>query len=324
MPRRPTRSPLAFCVVALAFLVACVSPSPAPQFSASLPHVPGGGRLVVVGDTQRTSLLEVGREKNDAERARVLAAIADAAPDLLAFTGDMVFDGGAAEHWAEFDRLSAPVRARGIPAVFAFGNHEYWAGRAPAEANAFARFPLAAGRHWYEAPLGDVRLLLLDSNQSRLSPEEWTAQRTWLEATLARCDADPHVRGVLVVLHHSPFNNSTVTGDEPAIQRDIVPPFGRAQKTLALLGGHVHSYERFVRDGKTYVVSGGGGGPRAELATGAARRHPDDLFDGPPIRDFHFTIYTETDRGLEAEVRGLPKGGSVFYTMDRFSLPFPR
>jgi 3',5'-cyclic AMP phosphodiesterase CpdA len=310
-------------VLVLASLLGCASRSPAPAFSAQLPRAREGARLVVVGDTQRTSVIEVGREKNDAERAKVLAAIAEAAPELLAFTGDMVFDGGAAGHWAEFDHLAEPVRARGVPAVFAFGNHEYWEGRAPAEANAFARFPLAAGRHWYAIAFGDVRLLLLDSNESRLSPDEWVAQRAWLETTLAACDADPRVRGVLVLLHHSPFNNSTLTGDEPAVQRDIVPAFERAKKTLALLGGHVHSYERFARNGKTYVVSGGGGGPRVELATGAARRHPDDLFDGPTMRDFHFTIYTATARGLEAEVRGLSKGASAFSTMDRFSLPFP-
>ena len=31
--------------------------------------------------------------------------------------------------------------------------------------------------------------------------------------------------------------------------------------------------ERFVRDGKTFLVAGGGGGPRAALREGARRRH---------------------------------------------------
>src|SRR5205823_2075898 len=117
---------------------------------------------------------------------------------------------------------------------------------------------------------------------------EWSTQRTWYEETLRASDDDMATRGVFVLMHHPPYTNSTVTGDEVHVEDTFVPAFVRAKKTLAMLSGHVHSYERFVRDGKTFVVSGGGGGPRAALETGAARRHPDDQFDGPAVRDFHF------------------------------------
>jgi hypothetical protein len=87
-----------------------------------------------------------------------------------------------------------------------------------------------------------------------------------------------------------------------------------------MMAGHVHSYERYVRRGKTFVVSGGGGGPRALLATGAKRRHLDDAFSGPPLRDFNFVLMSVEADAISAEVRGLPKGGSAFRTMDRFRL----
>jgi hypothetical protein len=90
-----------------------------------------------------------------------------------------------------------------------------------------------------------------------------------------------------------------------------------------MLSGHVHSYERFGRGGKAYLVTGGGGGPRIRLETGARQRHGDDLFAGPPIRFFHYLMAALTPGGIQVEMRGLRKGEVRFETMDRFLLPWP-
>ncbi len=318
-------------LVAVIALGACGAPATSgmPPMFAGGPPVPvardgATGRFIAVGDLQRTApVLEAWREQNDAERARVVAAIAELRPDLLLITGDCVFDGGSDAQWEAFDTLTAPFRAASIPTVLAFGNHEYWRGRAGAEKHVFPRFPLDARRHWLSVALGPLRLVVLDSNEGGLGDEAWAAERAWYEQTLAAFDADDSVRGVIVTFHHPPYTNSSVTGDVVDVQHAFVPAFVRARKTLAMLNGHVHSYERFVRDGKTYVVSGGGGGPRAELLTGAARRHPDDAYAGPALRDFNFTVYSLTEHGIDADVRGLPRGGSAWSTIDRFELAWP-
>jgi hypothetical protein len=217
----------------------------------------------------------------------------------------------------------APIRAAGVPAIAAFGNHEYWLGR-DGESHLFARFPHLHERHWYAVIFGPLRLVILDSNEARLGDDDWGDQLAWYERTLARFDADPTVRGVFVLFHHPPFTNSTVTGDEASVQRALLPPFLGARKTLAMLNGHVHNYERYTRDGKMLVVSGGGGGPRAKLLEGDERRHKDDLFTGPALRDFHFTVYTLTGTGVRAEVRGVPKGGRELRVIDRFEMPWAR
>ena len=313
--------------LSFALVLACSRP-PAPKpFAASLPAFAPGARLVVVGDFQRTSLLELWRESNDAERPVIVSAIAEAHPSLVAITGDCVFDGSSDAKWADFDALVAPLRDAGVPAVIAFGNHEYWGSRARGESHVFARFPYLASRHWYAFAWGPLRVVVLDSNEGELSANELRAQNDWYARTLAELDADDAARGVVVMLHHPPYTNSTVTGDEAHVQRDFVPAFVRAKKTLAMMTGHVHSYERFVRDGKTFVVSGGGGGPRARLLTGDDRRHLDDAFPGPALRDFNFVVLLASDAGVVAEVRGLPKGAkdtTSVYTMDRFALPFAR
>ena len=296
---------------------------PARPFAAPR-AVTFGATLAVVGDLQRTApVLELWREQNDAEREVIVRGIADARPDLLAITGDCVFDGSSEEQWAAFDALTEPIRAAGVPAIAALGNHEYWLGRG-GEAHLFARFPHLRAEHWYAVAFGPLRLVVLDSNDGRLGEAAWAREALWYEAALTRYDADPAVRGVLVLLHHPPYTNSTVTSDEERVQRAFVPAFMRANKTLAMLSGHVHSYERFARGGKMFVVSGGGGGPRAKLLVGDARRHKDDLFEGPAVRDFHFTLYTVTDAGVSAEVRGVAKGGTTLRTMDAFALPWAR
>jgi predicted phosphohydrolase len=282
----------------------------------------GKGTFAVVGDLQPTSGLEVWRESNHAERKLIIREIARDAPDFVAMLGDLVFCGSSGAAWSDFDRLCAPLRSEKVLAMPVLGNHEYWLSRRPALANFFARFPHLEGRHWYAARYGPLGLVFLDSNVHWLPPPQWREQLDWYERQLAAFDAAPDVKGVLVLLHHPPFTNSRVTSDTLHVQKEIVPLFQTASKTLAMLAGHVHSYERFERGGKTFLVTGGGGGPRAPLAQGTRRRHSDDAFEGPALRLFHYLRLQPRPDGLEVEVRSLEKRGEHFETMERFTLPW--
>lgn len=280
-------------------------------------------RFSVVGDLQPTSGLEVWRESNHAERRAIIRAIAHEKPDFLALLGDLVFCGSSAAAWADFDRLCAPLRSERIHAIPVLGNHEYWVKRRVALANFFSRFPDLRGRHWHPASYGPLGLIFLDSNYHWMSAALWRSQRTWYQEALARFDAAPSTRGVLVFLHHPPFTNSRVTSDTMHVQRDLLAPFQQSEKTLAMISGHVHSYERFERSGKVFLVTGGGGGPRVSLAEGPRRRHSDDAFAGPVLRAFHYLNVGLGDTGLDVEVLGLEKGGESFSPMDRFALDWP-
>ncbi|MEO6420978.1 MAG: metallophosphoesterase, partial [Polyangiaceae bacterium] len=137
----------------LVLLTGCASAAPPRPFASTLPAFRYGSRFVVVGDLQRTSLLEFWRESNDAERAVLVRAIAELHPAFVAMTGDMVFDGSSKKKWSDFDELCTPLREAGVPVVAAFGNHEYWGGR-EGEAQVFARVPTLGGRHWYTVAYG--------------------------------------------------------------------------------------------------------------------------------------------------------------------------
>ncbi|HZF48363.1 MAG TPA: metallophosphoesterase [Polyangiaceae bacterium] len=312
----------ALIALAGALGLGCRTLPPPEPFTGQIPPFQEDRPFAVVSDLQRTALIEFWRESNARERELVVQAIAAARPAFLAITGDLVFSGGSPEQWAELDALCAPLREASIPVVAAFGNHEYWGG-SEGEDHFFARFPHLERQHWYSLAYGPVRLIILDSNVDELTESGWRKQLAWYERTLGDFDRDPDVRGVLVLLHHPPYTNSSVTSDEPHVQRDFVPPFRCAKKTLAMISGHVHSYERFVREGKTFVVSGGGGGPRARLRMGDRRQHKDDSLKAAALRNFHYLTFQAGKAGLAVTATGLPKGGSEWGVLDRFELPWP-
>jgi hypothetical protein len=281
------------------------------------------GRFAVLGDLQRTSRAEFWRESNTEESRRLVAEIAARGPDFCVGLGDAVFRGSSVRDWRRFDALTAPLRDAGVPFLPILGNHEYWMRKGPALRNYYGRFPHLGGRRWYAERWGSLGLVFLDSNEGALGPGAWAEEAAWLEKTLAQLDAQPAARGVLVFSHHPPYTNSTVTGDEVHVQRAFVPPFKAARKTLAMISGHVHAFERFIRGGKTFLVAGGGGGPRVKLAHGLARRHADDAFEGPEVRPFHFLLCASAETGLDVDVVGIEKGGEAFRSLARFELAWP-
>jgi Icc-related predicted phosphoesterase len=281
-----------------------------------------GRHFAVVSDLQRDMLWDQGfvpSETNDAERVLIIGEIAKRRPGLVAISGDLVGDGSSQRHWADLDDLLRPLREAKIPVVAAIGNHDYLrTGRRNLD-QFFARFPYLAGRHWYSVGYGCVSIVVLDSNRDALTESEWKEQESWFDLTLRRLDGDARVRGMVVMLHHPPYTNSTVTGDETDVQEAFVPAFNRSRKTMAMISGHVHSYERFVRGAKAFIVSGGVGIPRAPLLESEKRRHTDDLFAGPAVRTFHFLDFAVNDGGIDVQVISVAPPS----VMDTFTLRWP-
>jgi hypothetical protein len=280
------------------------------------------GRFAIAGDFQRTSVLELGREQNDPERARIVAGIAAERPAMLISLGDHVFDGGSRRHWGWFDALTAPIREGSIPVLPIPGNHERWLWGRRNLVHYFSRFPDLQGRCFYSVVFGPLGMVFLDSTDRAGRSREGGEQRTWYEEQLIHFDDHPDIRGVLVFVHHPPYTNSTRSGDDLWVQRVYVPAFVHARKTLAMFAGHVHAYEHFHEQGKHFIVSGGGGGPRPKLSMGKHRRHL-DLFDGPAIRDFHFLMVEPAAAAMNVQAIGLAKGARDFHAMDVFSLNWP-
>jgi hypothetical protein len=296
----------------------------------SAPAVPGGSpaaavavnTLVLIGDTQRTTWMErlIGREQNEAGRqALIEKLVREERPAFIVHLGDLVSFGHSSEEWEYFDRLVAAV---GVPIHPVLGNHDYWGPDWLALRNARERFPELAPLTYRTLRLGPLGLVLVDSN---LDGQAAAEQARWFAAALSAFDRDPSVRAVLAFTHHPPFTNGEGRQDDAAVASALLPAFLASPKALLLASGHVHGYERFELRRKTFLVSGGGGGPRVEYRVGKRASHPAAYAAGGVARrPFHYVVIEQQPLALQVTVKCLVldpacPGG----LLETFAVPLP-
>ena len=166
---------------------------------------------------------------------------------------------------------TAPLRAAGIPVLAARGNHDSYHREDEEQfARVFSppdRTALSSSAFWYAVDLGGWRFLVLDTGTDLLGDRDpmpvGGPQLTWLEEQLT--DADRAGLRSIVLLHIPPFSSGRQERGAPWVQERVVDAVLSRHPVALVLSGHVHAYERIVRedrDGRpaTYVVSGGAGG----------------------------------------------------------------
>lgn len=279
-------------------------------------------RIMVVGDLQPTLWVErtfLGRKQNDTVRRRVIEAVQRENPEMLLLLGDLVADGARASDWTRFDSLMEPIS--GIPLYAVIGNHDYGAFSTNGLPHFKERFPYCLTLPRVVRLADSVMLIVLDSNVELLPEAVREAQAERYRALLLRMDLDPSVRGVIVADHHPPYSNSDLHIDE-RVRGEFAVPFQEGRKTCLFLSGHVHSYERFSIDGKVFVVSGGGGGPRREVDTSATRRYMTDRWRHGSRRPHNYLRIEIDPTGLHAETMMLV--GDGFRVGDRWTVDFSK
>jgi len=259
--------------------------------------VPRSRRLVVVGDTQETALVErlIGLEQNAGRRVHLLDELSARAPDGVLHLGDLVTYGSSAGHWRRLDALLAPLRARRIPMLPVVGNHDRMLLPRLGLGQLAQRFPVLATRTWYDFRFCDVAFVALDSNS--VTGPVASEQLRWLGEVIAGAQADPDIKAIVAYWHHPPMSNSRIVRPSRYARERFLPALARSPKMLAVFTGHAHAYEHFVVAGVHCFVSGGGGGPRHTLETRPDRWRARDLFAGGPRRFMHFL---ELELGADA------------------------
>ncbi len=313
-----------FLSALLILLVVDSCSGPLPLYSDAI-KTPTPKGFVIVGDTQRTLPAEMHlffREQNDPERKTLMDDILKQSPDLLVMMGDLISDGSSHSEWKRFDELLSGFRSADTTVLPAVGNHEYFGDDRLAMSHLHSRFPQLAQKHWYSRVYGSTGMIWLDSNKANLTAYEWSEERAWYKSQLAQWQGDAAVLRILVFTHHPPFTNSTLTGDETDVQNGFNAEFLATPKAIAFISGHAHTYEHFFINNKTFLVSGGGGGPRVSLLQGAKQRHS-DLFLGDSPRPFHYLKVLPATHGIEITVIGLDKGGSQTKVLETFTLADP-
>jgi 3',5'-cyclic AMP phosphodiesterase CpdA len=213
------------------------------------------GLLVLLQDAALPLTFGVYGDMRDGHdvHAKIAAQLLKAQPALVVSTGDYVRHGDNPEMWSRFQDITRSLRR--IPYYPARGNHDL----GPLYLKQFG-----LKKTYYVIDRGPVRFLFVDTNTILSDPE----QMEWLEKTLA----DGKFRYRFVVQHHPPF--TLIAGREDTAQtfREKLHPLYVKHRVTAVFCGHDHLFYQTIRDGVTYVVTGGGGAPLYDYDESRAER----------------------------------------------------
>jgi len=288
-----------------------------PQIG-TIRQAPATRRIVIYGDSRPAVTGEsffLGREDPVKERRLVIERIAREKPDLIVHSGDLVARGSSEGAWKLWDETHRPILDAKIPFFPALGNHEYTGENKEALGYFNQRFPALGGCKWYSVQSGPLLIVILDSNFDDLGHRAVKQEDAWYRKTLQEAEADRDVKGVIVVCHHPPYTNSSIHGESEEVRRRFADPAASFPKFRLFVAGHVHNYERFLIEGRPFVVSGGGGAPRTPVLTSKFRTEP--IFQGPEFRPFHYLLVTVGEAKATVEVMMLQPDES-WRSGDRF------
>jgi 3',5'-cyclic AMP phosphodiesterase CpdA len=201
-------------------------------------------QFVVYGDT---------RTRHDFHR-KVVAAIANAEPDFVVHTGDLVSDGAQTSLWPIFFSIEKELLRKTVffPSL---GNHER-------NNPQYYQF-FDVKNPYYSFNWGNAHFTVLNSDLGNAAADAaakakfWAAQKQWLEADL---QASQKAAFRFLVFHHPPFTAYARRQKEISATADFVPLFEQ-YKVTAVFNGHDHNYQHHVKNGIHYIVTGGGGAP---------------------------------------------------------------
>jgi hypothetical protein len=229
-----------------------------PRFEVPAPN--GPLTFVVYGDTRFTQRANV---VNAPARRALVEHIAQEHPAAILIGGDLVYEGSSRDDYEAYRTETAAWSRQNVPVFLILGNHEF-RGCAPDNVdpclenwwNAVSPRPLRPHR-WYSVLLGSSLLALILDSDSALKPG--SEQRLWLERQIT--GADPQVKFILILLHYPPVRDPLFPRgrDEKEVARYLYSHAQSLPTRVVVVGSHVHNYERYSRDGVTYLVSGGGG-----------------------------------------------------------------
>ena len=212
-------------------------------------------------------------------------------------------------------------RKKKIPYFPILGNHEFYGNDKKALENYFGRFPHLGQRRWYSFTWENVGLVhgglkFLEINRRA----KGAAVPVVFEPSLKNSKRTTDIDFIIVCCHEPPFTNSRVVRPNKEVKVNFADPFLRFQKTRLFFSGHSHSYERFQMNGKFFIVSGGGGGPRHKVMIDPRKRRNQDFFPGPERRFFHFCQIENHQDTLVFRVVRL-ESDETFTDIDPFIIP---
>ena len=279
--------------------------------------------IYFVSDTQQPMFVEklwLKPNHNLQATASIFNSILKEKPASLYMLGDIVGLGSSNRKWKKVDLFLDSCRNNGTTVCGVLGNHEVMGRKKKGEVNFQKRFPMNINTG-YVSVTDSVAVVLLNSNFSKLSDAEVKKQKDWYSETLASLDTTSSVKAVIVCCHHAPFTNSTIVRCCSKVQDYFVEDYIKSKKAQLFITGHAHAFEHFKRQGKDFVVIGGGGGLHQPLRN-TDKTLADLAVDYKP--PFHYLSIKRVDDKLEVISHSINDDFKSFSTGYHFNTNLPQ
>ncbi len=243
--------------------------------------------IAFVADTQAPLWIEtlyLASNHNELATELLFNEINDRHPLSFFILGDIVGLSYSNSSWKRMDLYLHTCESNGIPVHACLGNHEYIGEGRKGEMNFQKRFPDHVNTGYVKVE-DSIAVVLLNSNFGSMQVADTAKQSRWYIHTMDSLDHAPNIEFIVVGCHHSPYSNSKIVGSSVEVQKRFVPPFIHSKKAKLFVSGHSHNFEYFHREGKDFVVVGGGGGLHQPMVK-PSNRIPDEAKGYNPM--FHY------------------------------------
>jgi hypothetical protein len=268
---------------------------PGPTFRIDDSDLPAEPTFIAYGDQRFTDPANV-KSTDPRVRKWLVERIASEKPSAVVLNGDVPLSGDVKNDYAVFQTETKPWRDAHLHVFPALGNHEFHGDPRNALENWWNCFPQMRNRRWYSAQIGSrAYIMALDSDTSLLPGSD---QARWIRQQI---DGLPStIDFVLFTMHHPPVADVQTRleidhnprPNEMALRDYLATAAQTSHAQFIVSAGHIHNYERNLRDGVVYLVAGGGGAHPVYV-----ERTPEDLYHSALFPNFHYVKLTlEKDR----------------------------
>jgi hypothetical protein len=294
---------------------------PGPTFVVPESQLSHPLTVITYGDTRFTDPANT-TATNPKVRQWLVQRIAEERPDAVLLNGDLPLAGDVKNDYAVFKTETRSWRNAHLRIFPALGNHEFHGDPQQCLRNWWDTFPDLRNLRWYSAQLGPrVYIVVLDSTSSLL---EGSQQFGWLAQQLKSIPSSTDF--VLITLHHPPVADvqqhiqvsHNPRPNEIALRDFLSKIAERSHARFIVSAGHIHNYERQIRSGVVYLVSGGGGAKPYVV-----ERTPEDLYRSNAFPNYHYVKLTlEQDRmhGTMFRLSDAEAAVPVFVESDSFDV----
>ncbi len=183
--------------------------------------------------------------------------------EVLVNAGDIVQVGANITEWLQFFDVSKTYLPKTYN-IAAAGNHDYYdtntTNKTPDFFANFFRSKNDSNLGNVAFELGKIKFIVLNTNFNVLSEDRIQLQWKWLKSELD--SAQKKDLFSVLVMHHAPYSSSAeyIRPIPRRLREQMVPILESYKNVQLVLSGHLHMYERSLKDNINYLIAGPSGG----------------------------------------------------------------